>query len=989
MKTISKKLLFLLLLLPLSVLAQSTVSGVVTDKGSAQPMPGVNVIIKGTTKGATTDFDGKYLLSNVNNGDVIEFSYVGFKPVDVTYTSQKSIDVSLEEEAAKLEEVVLVGYGTVKKKDATGSVVQVSTKDFNKGANVTAENLLNGRVAGVTINTSGQPGSGSAIRIRGGSSLGASNDPLIVIDGLPIGEVAGGATSVLASINPNDIESFTVLKDASATAIYGSRASNGVIIITTKKGGKELAVEYNFQYGSGNVANKVDVFSSDDYRAMVEENRPQFLNRLGVDDLNNPGEKIYYNTDWQDEIYRRTDLVENTLTVKGSLFKKIPTRLSVGNTYQEGLRLTSSFNRNSANLAMNPNFFEDHLKVRLNANLSNEKNRFADGVEGGAIRFDPTKPVYDSNSAYGGFFQYTDANGLALNGVNRNPVAALLQRNNSTEVNRIFGNFELDYKLHFFEDMRAVINVGLDKSKGCGSNELSRENPDGERNGNTTAILTNGSYTEFTSERENTLLDAYLVYSKSLENFRAEVTGGYSYQKFTGSSFGSKNYRRFNDAGNQDNYITETDVVLVGFFGRANLTFNEKYLVTLSYRRDGTSRFSEDNRWGNFPAAAIAWKIKDESFLKDSKTFSDLKLRAGWGITGQQDLGASRFDYLSTISTGQPGNNYMFGGQPINPGFPNYTNPDLKWEETTTYNVGIDYGFWNNRITGALDFFYKKSEDLLARTPVPDGSNFSNEGAQNIGAFTSQGVEFAINAALYQGDGFNWDVNFNATHFNTRIDKLAAGIDIEVGGVGAGTGGLIQVHSEGYTPYSFHVYKQLYDTAGAPIEGAYADINRDGTITADDRYIYKNPDPEAVLGFASNMSYKNFDFSFNLRASIGNHLYNAVNAGNAQYDNIESTQVVANLPTSVLDSNFNTTSDVLFSDYYIENASFLRMDNITLGYTFSKIFNDKATLRLSTGMQNVFVITDYSGFDPEVFGGIDNTIYPRPRTVLFGANIKF
>jgi iron complex outermembrane receptor protein len=989
MKTIYKKLLVLLLILPFSVLAQSTLTGMVTDQASGQPMPGVNVIIKGTTKGATTDFDGKYTLSNVKSGDVIDFSYVGFKPAEVVYTSQKTINVSLEEESDKLDEVILIGYGAVKKKDATGSVVQISTKEFNKGANVTAENLLNGRVAGLTINTGGAPGSGSAIRIRGGSSLGASNEPLIVIDGLPLGESAGGSTSVLASINPNDIESFTVLKDASATAIYGSRASNGVIIITTKKGGKELSVEYNFQYGSGDVMNQVDVFSSADYRAMVEANRPQFSNRLGVPDPNNPGERIYANTNWQDEIYRRTDLVDNALTLKGTLFKKIPMRLSLSNTYQEGLRLTSEFNRTAANIAMNPTFFDNHLKVSLNANLSNEKNRFAAGVEGGAIRFDPTQPVYDANSAYGGFFQYRDANGLALNGVNRNPVAALLQRDDRTAVNRIFGNFEVDYKFHFFEDLRAVINVGWDRSEGSGANVLSNESPDGQRNLNQTDILTNGSFRDFTSERSNSLLDAYLVYTKSVDKFRAEVTGGYSYQQFSGASFRSGDRRRQGDASNVDIFAIVPDVTLIGFFGRANLTFNDKYLVTMSIRRDGTSRFSEENRWGNFPAAAIAWKIKDEAFLKDSKIFSDLKLRVGWGITGQQDVGDSRFDYLSTVTTGLPDNQYMFGGVPITPGFPNYTNPDLKWEETTTYNAGIDYGFWNNRITGAVDVFYKVSDDLLARTPVPDGSNFSNVGTQNIGVVTSQGIEFAINAAIVQSDDFNWDVNFNATHFNTRVDKLAAGIDIEVGGVGAGTGGTIQVHREGFTPFSFLVYKQLYDTAGAPIEGAYADINRDGSITAADRYIFRNPDPEAVLGFASNMNYKNFDFSFNMRASIGGRLYNAVDAGNAQYDNIESTQVAANLPTSVLDSNFNTTADVLFSDYYIENASFLRMDNITVGYTFDKIFNDKASLRLNVGVQNVFVLTEYGGLDPEVFGGIDNTIFPRPRTILFGANVKF
>ncbi len=988
MKTIYKKLFIALLLLPFTMLAQNSLTGSVTDKSSDQPLPGVNVIVKGTTNGTITDFDGKFTLSNLKNGDVIEFSFVGFKTVDVAYSNQKNLQIALQEDNAQLDEVVLVGYGTVRKKDATGSVTQITTKDFNKGANVTAENLLNGRVAGLTINTGGAPGSGSAIRIRGGSSLSASNDPLIVIDGLPVGASAGGSTSILASINPNDIESFTVLKDASATAIYGSRASNGVIIITTKKGGKDLSVEYNMQYGSGSIVNKIDVFSAEAYIEMVGQNRPQFLNRLGVPDPQNPGQRIYYNTDWQDEIYRRTDLIENNLSLKGSLFKTIPTRLSIGNTYQEGLRLTSAFNRNSANLAMNPTFMDGHLKVTVNANLSNERNRFADGVEGAAFRFDPTKPVYDAASAYGGFFQYRDNNGLAQNSVIRNPVAALLQRNNSAVVNRIFGNFEMDYKFHFFDDLRAVVNLGWDRSQGKGTNELSRLSPDGQRNGNTTAILTNGDFTRFENNKENSLLDAYLVYNKELENLRVEVTGGYSYQKFTGDAFNSRNFRRFNDDANQDIFRKDQETVLVGFFGRTNLTFNNKYLLTLSYRRDGTSRFSKENRWGNFPAAAFAWKMKEESFLKDSKTISDLKLRLGWGVTGQQDIGRP-FDYLSVIQIGDPGNQYMFGGSPIDPAFPAYTNPSLKWEETTTYNAGIDFGFAANRFTGSVDVFYKKSEDLLSSAPVPDGSNFSNQGFQNIGAFTSKGIEFTLNAAVIKGANFNWDVNFNATHFNTRIDKLAAGIAIETGGVGSGTGGTIQLHTEGFTPFSFFVYKQLYDTNGRPIEGAYADINRDGFVTASDRYIYKNPDPELTLGFASNMNYKNFDFSFNLRASIGNRLYNAVNAGNAQYNNIESTQVVANLPISVLNSNFNNTADVLFSDYYIENASFLRMDNISLGYTFENWLDGKASLRLSTGMQNAFVLTKYSGLDPEVFGGIDNTIYPRPRTFLFGANIKF
>ena len=969
MKTMYQKLLLLLLMLPLGALAQGTVSGTVRDNATGEPLPGVNVIVQGTNNGTATDMDGNYSLSGLNRGDRIVFTFIGFAEYSVEYVDQSTIDAILDEDAQELDEVVVIGYGNVRRRDATGSLTNVTSEDFNRGAVVTAENLLNGRVAGVTINTSGAPGSGSAIRIRGGSSLNASNDPLIVIDGLPIGNGApGGSTSVLASLNPNDIESMTVLKDASATAIYGSRASNGVIIITTKKGGKAFAVDYNFQYGSGKVANKIDVLSADEFRAQVTERQPGLVGLLGT-----------ANTDWQDEIYRRTDLVENNVNIRGMLFKTLPTRLSVGSTYQEGLRLTNTFNRTTTSLAMNPTFFDNHLRINLNANYAFVRNRFAGGVEGGAIRFDPTQPVYDPTSPFDGFFEYTQDNGTLTGNVARNPVAALLQRRDVSKGNRVYGNFELDYKFHFLPELRAVVNVGFDQSRFEGSNTT----PNTAATGFIQNDISFGNNSAYTTYRRNKLIDAYLVYKNASGKFDYDITGGYSYQKFDGEDFTTGDIV-------QPTALPETttfaDVTLLAFFGRANFGYDNKYLLTLTGRNDATSRF--EDKYGFFPSVAFAWRIKEESFLRDSKTVSDLKLRLGYGVTGQQETDA--YSFLSRTNLGTNISQYYFGGSPIIIGVPAFENKLIKWEETTQYNIGLDFGFSNDRITGSIDAFYKQSDDLLTYGQIADGVNFGNAGNQNVGSFISKGLELAVNAAVIDRDDMQWNVNFNASHYQREIKELLNDSDIYVTGVAGGTGTMVGIYREGWNPSSFYVYKQLYDGNGAPIEGAYADINGDNIINGDDRYIFRNADPKVTLGFSSNFNYKNFDLYFNLRASIGNRLYNNVNSNLAQYDRLVDQSVLGNIPASTLESGFNTfTSELLLSDYYIEDASFLRMDNVTLGYTFQKWLNEKNSLRIYTGMQNVFVLTNYSGLDPEVFGGVDNTIYPRPRTFLVGANFKF
>ena len=998
MKTIYKKLLFLFLLLPFSLLAQS-LSGVVVDKKSSQPLPGVNVVVQGANNGTTSDFDGKFKLSGLKNGDNIVFSFIGYENQNLDYSGQKEVTISLDESANQLQEVVVqVGYGSVKKKDATGSVTQLASKDFNKGANVTAENLLSGRIAGLTINAGGgAPGSGSQIRIRGGSSLSASNDPLIVIDGLPVTNDSNvGATSILASLNPNDIESFNVLKDASASAIYGARAANGVIIITTKRGGKKLSVDYNFQYGSGKIMNKLDVMNAQQYSSFLQQYHPTRVGELGiinpniVDDPSTPQNEAQqlYNTDWQDAIYRRTDFVDNNLSIRGQLFNRIPAKLTINNTYQEGLRLTNEFTRNNVSLALNPRFFDDHLKFNVSALYSNERNRFANGVEGTAIRFDPTKPVYNPYSNnFSGFFEYenpSDPTGLAAQSP-RNPVADLLQTNDRGVNNRFLGNFEIDYKFHFFPSLRAVVNLGFDESNGV------RRINKGTSGIGSSEILNNnfiGTNIQDEDTRRNKLLDAYFVYNKKLGNTNVEATLGYSYQKF--QYYGYRSGNRNNSAA-VESFPASPDEVLIGYFARTNIGFKGKYLLTLAMRRDGTSRFSEENRWGNFPSAAFAWKMK-EDFFKDSKLISDLKLRLGWGISGQQAIPVGDF-YLPRYTTGLPNSQYSFGGDSFVVGVPQSYNPNLKWEETTSYNIGLDYGLFNGKISGSLDAFYKLTDDLyFNETPYADGSNFGNQGPANGGSFSTKGLELNINADVVKGDNFNWNVNFNATKFERRIESLPAGqTEVFLGGSGAGFGGTSLIRRVGFTPDSFFVYKQLYNTDGSPLDGAFADLNGDGIVNENDRYLYKNADPDAVFGFSSNMNYKNFDFSFFLRASIGNRILNQVNATRAYSDYaVNNDGQLANIPNSFNNTGFAVpTGLIALSDIYVENGSFLRMDNITLGYTFPEWLEGKASLRLFTGVQNAFIITEYSGLDPEINGGLDNTIYPRQRQILFGANLKF
>ena len=647
------------------------------------------------------------------------------------------------------------------------------------------------------------------------------------------------------------------------------------------------------------------------------------------------------------------------------------------------MRKTSSFERTTTSLSLNPRFFDGALKIDFNANLSWERNRFAPGVEGGAFQFNPTQPIYDPNSRYGGYYEYTNENGVALGNVPRNPVAQLMQTQDIASVRRYYGNFKVDYKLPFYEPLRAVVNLGIDNSESDRFFEIDRNSALGT-NAQEGEELGNRSDTDFKSS--NRLLDAYLVHTKAFGDFNTEITAGYSYQIFENENFTTGNVRDPNAAPPE--LTLDPDVVLLAYFARGNFNYKQKYFLSASIRRDGTSRFGEDERFGYFPAISGAWQLSDEDFLKESNTVSLLKLRAGYGITGQQDID-SAYDYLNRYGLGNAISQYQFGDQYYIIGQPFYRNSGIKWEEITEYNLGLDYGFLNGKLSGSLDFFRKESDDLLSQAPVPDGVNFSNQGFQNIGKFTTQGIEFVVDYNLASNEDFNWNVNYNVTYIDREIDRLAFGQDILVQGIAGGTGNTIQVQRQGFAPNSFFVYRQLYDTAGQPIEGAYVDVNGDGILNDEDKYIAGNGRADVTMGFQSSMNYKNWDFSFNMRASFGNDIYNNVNSGNAQYGNVFRT-VLNNVPTQVLESDFVNTPDVILSDYYLEDADFLRMDNITLGYTFDEDKMGKGTLRLWTGVQNVFVITDYSGLDPEITNnGVDNTIFPRGRTFLFGLNYGF
>jgi len=969
-------------------LAQTTVSGTVTDSQTGEVLPGVNVIVKGMPmRGTSTNQNGTYELTVPSSQDTLVYSFIGYLKQEIPVRGRSNIDVALSPNVEQLDNVVVIGYGTQQESDNTGSVTSVSSSDFNEGSITSPEELFQGKAAGVTVTSNdGAPGSGATIRIRGGSSLSASNDPLYVIDGVPLdGGTVSGMRNPLNTINPNDIESITILKDASATAIYGSRASNGVVMITTKRGseGQNFEVSYTGKLSYQVPKEKLDVLSAPEFRDVIEQRFGQSGTQLLGDT----------NTDWQDEIYRNSFSTDHNLSLTGA-YKSLPYRVSLGFSGNNGILKTSDMNRLTGSIALNPTFLDGDLKVDMNLKGMQVKNRFANrGAIGSAITFDPTHPVSVGDNPYGDYFTWTNQSGDPITIATANPMALLNQTDDESTVYRSIGNLKFDYKLPFIANMNANLNVGYDYSNVGNGKYTVPDNAAFEYVGENSA---NGVRTTYDQRKENELLDFYLNYKNQFPSIdsKVDITGGYSWEHhYEESSNLSTNYNLDVVQDTTSNTDFKTENYIVSFFGRANYTYKDKYLLTATLRQDGTSRFSKDNRWGLFPSAALAWKINEEPFMESVDEISKLKLRLGYGVTGQQRINQGDYPYLPQYTYSESTARYQFGNEFITTLRPEGYNANLKWEETTTYNIGLDYGFFEDRLFGSIEAYYRETNDLLNVIPVPAGTNFTNRILSNVGSLEVKGLEFSVTGRVISTEDTYLEVGFNASHTMDEITKLTNVrsedyIGVETGGISGGVGNTIQINSVGYPRNSFYVYEQAYDENGKPLEGVYVDRNGDGQITADDKYRYKSPSPDYTLGFSSRFEYKNWDASFSARANIGNYVYNNVASNNTVYSFMYNSQgYLNNSLQGINDVQFNNAQ--YMSDHYVQNASFLRMDNISVGYTLDNLFSQVKSLRVSATVQNAFVITNYDGIDPEVFSGIDNNVYPRPRTFILGLSLNF
>ena len=989
---------------------QITVNGVVQDT-QGEPIIGANILVKGTANGTITDLDGNFQLT-ADADALLVISYIGY--VTQELPAQPVMNITLREDAEQLEEVVVIGYGSVKKNDLSGSVVAIKAEDMNKGAVTSPQELIQGKVPGLYVSAGdGQPGAGSSIRIRGGASLNASNDPLIVIDGVPVAnDAAPGTPNALATINPNDIETFTVLKDASATAIYGSRASNGVILITTKKGTQDrIKVNYAGTFTVKDPYKRVKVMGADEFRETTIRQYPQGTT-LG--DAAQAMLNMYpdQSTNWQDEIFRTGLATDQNISVAGKV-AFMPFRVSVGYNTERGTLRTSQYDRYTASMNLSPKFLDDHLSIDLNVKGTINKTRFAEsGAVGAAAFFDPTKPVYNDTGRYNGYWTWetlAESDGTTTYYPNTlasvNPLAMLEQYRNRGTTNRSLGNLQIDYKIHGFEELRANLNLGYDVAKSTGSRFDTAGSPQAALN---TTFKDIGQGATWNSLRRNLLLDFYVNYNKEFKSIqsRIDAMAGYSWQHFYNSDFDITKSNP-TDAGEKEGwtYVDEErrfwqdgyhripkENYLVSFFGRLNWHYMDRYLLTATLRRDGSSRFSSNNRWGTFPSVAFAWTILNEPWMEPAReVLSNLKLRLGYGITGQQEIGD--YLYLPTYSLGTNPTGQYLGSYLLKP---NGYSPDLKWEETTTYNLGIDFGFLNNRITGTLEYYDKRTKDLLNSVSAPAGTNFTNIITANVGKMRNQGVEFNINAVAIQDNDFTWELGYNFTWNKSRITKLTAAYNPDYPGIAAGnapfaTGTTIQYHQVGYAPSTFYLYQQVYDEQGHPVQNEVVDRNKDGEITQADQYMTgKSPMPKVFMGLNSQFKYKNWDFGFNLRANFGNYVFNGFAADHTTLAHFNNQGFINNYAVDAgkygwtkISENYQKTSDL-----YLENASFLKMDNITVGYTFDKFFTDKISGRVSASVQNVFTITGYNGLDPET-SAIDSNIWPRPRTFTIGLNLNF
>src|SRR5690554_3629218 len=955
---------------------QKTVSGTITEAGTGEPIPGAAIVVEGSNRGVTSDINGSYSIS-VTDNEVLLVSYLGFQTQSMPVSGRVRVDFELSPEFISFDEVVVIGYGMQRKGDLTGSVSNVSSKDFNTGLIGSPEQLINGKVSGVQImSNSGSPTAGSTIRIRGGASLNASNDPLIVLDGVPLenGGISGNSENFLSLINPSDVESMTILKDASPTAIYGSRASNGVIIITTKKGSSDrLKVTLTTTNSVQTSTNMIDMLTRDQFIDVVNTQGSAAQKALLGND----------NTNWNDQVYQSALGTDNNLSLSGLLAKNFPARVSVGYYNQDGILITDNAERITGSVSLSPNFFNDHLRFNLNARGSRNNNRFANSsVIWNAATWNPTIPVYSGNNTFGGYTEALDNAGQLVTGGTINPLGGLEQYHSTSTVSRVVGNFDVDYKMHFLPELKFHSTLGYDYAKGEGDIYVPAEAAQYETSGGR-------DYHYGPQKNSNRLLTTYFNYNKYVDTWKSSVdaTVGYDYQHWKSTS---PSYNELNALGEAQSTIAASDQrhVLLSYYARLNYAFDTRYMLTGTLRRDGTSRFSKDNRWGTFPSVALAWRLSEETFLKESGMLSNLMLRASFGITGQQE-GIGNYNYLPVYTYSQDGAQAQFGNQWYYTYRPEAYVADLKWETTASWNFDVDFGFLRERFTGSVDFYTRKTKDLLASVASPAGTNFDKNILTNVGNVDSEGLELTLNAIPIQTNDWYWDVSFNMTWQKMKVKNLSLVEGGAVTNIAAGAwidGQNVQVLTEGYEPYMFYVYRQLYDEeTGKPIEGAYADLNDDGEINSGDLYRYKSPAPDFIFGFSTSVNYKKWTLSTSLRANVGNYVYDgmAMNTGAMGTMSYNSYQL-NNLHSSYLETGFQSRQHL--SDYYVKNGSFLKMDNLSLSYNFGRV---APWLSMNAGimMQNVFCITKYSGVDPEIPSGMDASFYPRPR--IYSLNVGF
>lgn len=1004
MKTVKKRTIHIALTLLLCVIiptkanAQSiTTKGQVKD-ALGEPLVGVNIIVKGTTNGTMTDLDGRFEIKT-NEKQTLIVSFLGYHTQEIQ-ASGKEIQIILHENRAELEEVVIIGYGSIKKDDLSGSVVAIKAEEKNRGAVTSAQELLMGKVPGLSISQAdGAPGAGSTIRIRGGSSLNASNDPLIVIDGVPISnDAAPGTPNALATINPNDIETFTILKDASATAIYGSRASNGVIIIQTKKGTQGATqINYHATVSLKDPHSRIETLEAQAFKETMEQQyptgTPQATDIQRIINLY-PTE----NTNWQNAIFQTGFSTDHNISISSKV-GGIPLRTSLGYNTEKGTLKTSKFERYTASINLTPKLLNNHLAITINMKGTINKNHFADpGAVGAAAFFDPTKPLYSPNNEYNGYWNWGLVSGAQADLATINPLSLLYDRDNHGTTKRSLGNLKLDYQIHGISDLHLNLNLGYDVATTKGHNFVNTNSVQSSLD----KIFTNiGQGNTWHNLRRNHLLETYLNYNTNLPAIKStlDVMAGYSWQHFyysnhdltysnTTTYIGDKTgYTYLPDEERyirSDHRIIPYENYLVSFFGRMNYHLMDKYLLTATLRRDGSSRFNKDNRWGIFPSAAFAWTISNEPFMQQTKNIlSRLKLRIGYGTTGQQEIGD--YQYITTYSISTNPNTSYLGTTLLKP---NGYSPNLKWEQTSTYNFATDFGFLNNKITGSIEYYEKYTKDLLNTISTAAGTNFINLITANVGEMKNKGIEANINAIAIQNKNFSWEIGYNITFNKSKITKLTTTFNPQYQGIDAGTN---QKHQVGEKPNTFYTYQQVYDQHGKPIQNAFVDQNGDGQITEADRYLTgKSPMPKIFMGYSSQLTYKQWDLGFNLRANIGNYVYNGIASSNSTSNNYSGKGFTTNLYKEYQQTQFTqlNTSEQMASDLFLENASFLKMDNITIGYSFSNLSPLHINGRISASVQNVFTITKYSGIDPEC-GAVDYNIWPRPRIYTLGLNLNF